>query len=135
MAESGDGQAGGSKRGGRRRRVLTITALSFSGALVLAAAGWLLYYRATFHTFAWWSVPPSVSYCGRRYDQGRTVAALAPRFAYSQVMTVEPAGWPVYAQRPAGGAPAQAPGLPCAMGLVLKRGGGRYVLYGLVGGP
>ncbi|MBS2963761.1 hypothetical protein KGA66_11925 [Actinocrinis puniceicyclus] len=133
MTESGVGQSMPSKRS--RRRVAAIIVWLFSGALVLAAASWLLYYRVTFHTFAWWSVPPSVTYCGRDYLEGRTVDALLPGYTYPQVMTVEPAGWPVYAQLPVGTTRVQAAGLPCTMGLVLKRGGGQYILYGLSGGP
>lgn len=115
--------------------MVAITAWVSSGLIVLSAAGWLLYYRATFHTFAWWVTPPSVSYCGRRYDQGRTVPALSPAYTYSRVMIVEPSGWPVYAMRPAASSEQQLPGIPCTMGLALKRGTDQYVLYGLVGGP
>ncbi|MGH3627419.1 MAG: hypothetical protein ACRDRL_08285 [Sciscionella sp.] len=114
---------------------MAIVAWVFSAVVVLAAAGWLVYYRATFHTFAWWSVPPSISYCGRRYDQGSTVAALPTGYTYSQVMTVEPSGWPVYAQRPTADTVTQMPGAPCTMGLTLKQANDQYVLYGLVGGP
>lgn len=115
--------------------MVAIVAWAFSGLVVLGTAGWLLYYRATFHTFAWWSVPPSVSYCGRRYDQGRTVEALPPGYNYTHVMTVEPSDWPIYAQRPADTSAAQVAGTPCAMGLALERGDKQYVLYGLSGGP
>lgn len=115
--------------------MVAITVWVFSGVVVLAAAGWLLYYRVTFHTFAWWSIPPSVTYCGRRYDQGETVTALPPGYTYSQVMTVEPSGWPVYAQFPVGTSSAKVSGTPCAMGLTLKRSNDQYVVYGLVGGP
>jgi hypothetical protein len=106
-----------------------------AGAGLLASVGWLAHYRATFHTFAWWSVPPSVSYCGRRFDEGRTVPSLPEGYDYAQVMTVEPSGWPVYTQRPASGAAADVGGLPCTMGLALRRSDHDYVLYGLVGGP
>lgn len=112
-----------------------IAAWAVSSAVLLGAVGWLVYYRATFHTFAWWSVPPSVSYCGRRFDQGRTVPQLPAGYDYSQVMTVEPAGWPVYAQRPTSGAVAPVAALPCTMGLALRRNDHDFVLYGLVGGP
>ena len=113
-----------------------IAAWALSGAILLAALGWLAYYRATFHTFAWWSVPPSISYCGRRFDQGRTVADLPKGYAYGQVMTVEPSGWPVYTQRPTSDAVApDVPGIACTMGLALRRSDHEFVLYGLVGGP
>ena len=129
--------AGSEGRAPRRRRY-RIAAWTLPAVVLLGAIGWLAYYRATFHTFAWWSVPPSISYCGRRFDQGSTLTSLPAGYAYDRVMTVQPAGWPVYTQQPASGPAAGAAdvaGLPCTMGLALRKGDHDYVLYGLVGGP
>lgn len=123
-------------RPGRRRRTFAVAVWALVAAAVLGAAGWLAYYRATFHTFAWWSPPPSISYCGRRFDRGESVPGLPAQTEFSRVMTVQPAGWPVYAGGTAAGSVTPAGGgLPCAMGLALERSAHDYVLYGLVGGP
>jgi hypothetical protein len=102
---------------------------------MLAALGWLLYYRSTFGTFEWWQIPPRIGYCGRDYIRGMTVKAL-PRQGDElvQVMTIEPAHRAVYAVQPTRGGAAAVAGLPCAMGLVVKQGDS-YAQYALSGGP
>ena len=108
----------------------------FVGLVLLATGAWLVYYRVTFGTFAWWQVPPRISYCGRDFDRGTTVPSAPPQgFALTQVMTVEPAGWRVYAENPAAKTSVPIAGLPCTMVLVLEQDDHRFVQYGLVGGP
>ena len=105
------------------------------GAAVLAVLGWLLYYRSTYGTFAWWQIPPRIGYCGRDYLRGTTVASLPSSDGeLVQVTTIEPAGRAVYAPRTARDTVPMVPALPCAMGLVIKQGNS-YVQYGLSGGP
>jgi hypothetical protein len=129
MGESGNARGG-------RRRVIVRSVSVLVGLVLLAPGAWLVYYRFTFHTFAWWQIPPRISYCGRDYDQGTTVASEPSRgFTLTQVMTIEPAGWPVYTLKPAAQTYAQVPGLPCTMGLVLKQSDHRFIKYGLDGGP
>lgn len=129
----------GRERG--RRRVVVLVVGGVLGAVVLAALGWLLYYRSTYGTFAWWQIPPRIHYCGRDYLRGTTAAAgslPARGDAIVQVTTIEPAGRAVYAERPADGAAAGAgtsvAGEPCAMGLLVKQNDS-YVQFGLSGGP
>ena len=117
-----------------QRRIVITVSLIFAAA-VLAAAGWLLYYRSTYGTFAWWQIPPRIGYCGREYDRGTTVATLPSQDAsLVQVMTIEPAGRAVYTLRSATGTVAPVANLPCAMGLIVKQSD-KYVQYGLSGGP
>ncbi|HZP54127.1 hypothetical protein [Actinocrinis sp.] len=105
------------------------------GTAVLAVVGWLLYYRSTYGTFAWWQIPPRIEYCGREYDRGTTVAALPGQdTVLVQVMTVEPAGRAVYTLRSVTGTVAPVANPPCAMGLIVKQSD-KYVQYGLSGGP
>ena len=105
------------------------------GAAVLAALSWLLYYRSTYGTFAWWQIPPRIGYCGRDYLRGTTVAALPGQYGkLVQVTTIEPAGRAVYAMQPTQSAVTSVPNLPCAMSLVVKQGNS-YVQYALSGGP
>ena len=118
----------------RLRNVIVVTGVAV-GAAVLAALGWLLYYRSTYGTFAWWQSPPRIQYCGREYLRGTTVAAI-PSHEYKlvQVMTIEPAGLAAYAEQPVKNTTQSVANLPCAMGLVVKQGD-QYVQYGLSGGP
>jgi hypothetical protein len=117
--------------------VITVVGVA-AGATVLAALGWLLYYRSTYGTFAWWQIPPRIGYCGRDYIRGATVKALPKQGdKLVQVMTIEPANRAVYAIvpiQPAHGGAAAVAGLPCAMGLVVKQGDS-YAQYALSGGP
>jgi hypothetical protein len=120
----------------RRRRIVIAAVGGAFGAVVLAALGWLLYYRSTYGTFAWWQIPPRIGYCGRDYLRGSTVAALSSQDGkLVQVTTIEPAGRAVYTEQlPAMYTRAIDPTLPCAMGLIVKQGD-QYVQYGLSGGP
>lgn len=96
----------------------------------------MVYYRATFHTFAFWQPPPRVSYCGRDYLRGRTVTALPTRgYSFVQVMRIEPEGWRVYSMNPVDADVSPIAGLPCTMGLVVEVDDDRLVEYGLDGGP
>lgn len=119
----------------RRRRTIAMVAAAVTGAAVLTALGWLLYYRSTYGTFAWWQIPPRIGYCGRDYLRGTTVASLPSQDRQLvQVTTIEPVGRAVYAPQPAHSAVTPVPNLPCAMGLVIKQGDS-YVQYALSGGP
>lgn len=118
----------------RRRTAIVVAGVVF-GVAVLAALGWLGYYRSTYGTFAWWQIPPRIEYCGREYDRGSTVATLPSQGGkLVQVMTIEPAGRAVYAQQTTQGGPTGVANLPCAMGVIVKQGD-QYVQYGLSGGP
>lgn len=119
----------------RRRRAVFVGASAVFAAVVLAALGWLLYYRSTYGTFAWWQIPPRIGYCGRDYLRGSTVAALPSQEGkLVQVTTIEPAGRAVYAMQSAQSGTAAVAGLPCTMGLVVKQGD-QFVQYALSGGP
>ena len=123
------------KDGRVRRRTVVVIAGAVMGAAALAALGWLLYYRSTYGTFAWWQIPPRIGYCGRDYLRGSTVASLpSSEGELVQVTTIEPAGRAVYATRSARDTVTMVPSLPCAMGLVVKQGN-LYVQYALSGGP
>jgi hypothetical protein len=65
----------------------------------------------------------------------RAPMLLPKGYDYRHVLTVEPSGWPVYTQRPVAEAMPDVAGLPCTVGLALKRSDHDYVLYGLDGGP
>jgi hypothetical protein len=120
------------------RKRLKIAAAIAAGLLALGALAPMVYYRLTYHTFAWWQPPPEINYCGRQYVQGSTVTTLATaEWTFTQVMTVYPEGWHVDAKQPRGdtGVVTSVPGLPCTMGLVLEQRNDSYVQYGLSGGP
>jgi hypothetical protein len=112
-----------------------IAACPLVGAVLLAAVGRLPHYRATYHTFAWWQVPSRISYRGRNYDRGTDVTALPAGYTVKQVMTVEPAGWAVYSTTTTNSGVAAVPGLPCTMGLALRRSDHELIRYALDGGP
>lgn len=119
----------------RRRKIAACVA---AAVVALGALGPVVYYRGKYHTFAWWEVPPEISYCGREYLRGSTIPSLPTKdWSFTQVMTVYPEGWRVYSKQPLGndGVNALAPGLPCTMGLVLEQKNDTYVQYGLSGGP
>lgn len=115
-----------------RRRNVIVAVIVVMG---MAALGWLLYFRATYGTLAWWQVPPRIRYCGREYDRGATVGTIPSQdYRLDQVLTIEPAGRAVYAKQPTRNTAPHAANLPCAMGLVVTEGD-QYVQYGLSGGP
>lgn len=121
----------------RRRRIVIVSASVGTGAMVLAALSWTLFYRSTYGTFAWWKIPPRIEYCGREYDRGSAVGAGtfdAHDGNLVQVLTIEPAGRPVYAKPPPPDFVPSVGNLPCAMGLLIKDGDS-YIQYGLSGGP
>ena len=118
-----------------RRRNVIIAMAVVGGMVVLATLGWLLYFRATYGTFAWWQTPPRIRYCGREYDRGATVGVIPSQdYTLVQVMTIEPAGRAVYAKQPVQDTTLHVANLPCTMGLVVAEGD-HYVQYGLSGGP
>ena len=118
----------------RRRRVVIASVSAPFVAVVLAALGWLLYYRSAYGTLAWWQIPPRIGYCGRDYQRGSTVAALSRYDKLVQVTTIEPAGRAVYSDQRTDSGHPPSPGEPCTMGLVVMQGD-LYVQYGLNGGP
>jgi hypothetical protein len=105
--------------------------------LVLIAALGTLGYRATYHVFPG-MVPTVVHWCGRDYQSGarenwaQVIAAERPR----QVRVV--GSYPPILGRPLLAAPVAgpvSPGEPCAMGVYVRTGPGRYQAYTLEGGP
>jgi hypothetical protein len=123
-----------------RKRWLRFGILGLVAAVLLAAIGWLINYRLTYHTFAWWKIPPAIQFCGREYDRGSTLTALPTQdWVFTQVTTIEPGGWAVYSKKPRitgnTGAATSIPGLPCTMGLVVKQSDNQFVQYGLSGAP
>lgn len=123
----------------RARKRIKIFAFTTAAPVLLAAMGWLLHYRVTYGTFAWWKIPPRIGYCGRDYIHGATISALPTQdWTYIQVIEIQPNGWRVYSKQPKGvasGSSAPVSGLPCTMGLVLKESNSQFVQYGLSGGP
>lgn len=126
------------KSGSAGHRIRTMS-LAVAALLLLAAMGWLVHYRATYGTFAWWKIPPRIGYCGRDYNRGATISALPTQnWTFTQVRDIQPSGWRVYSKQPKGvasGSAAPVAGLPCTMGLVLKESDNEFVQYGLSGGP
>ena len=105
--------------------------------LVLIAALGTLAYRATYHVFPG-MVPTVVHWCGRDYESGemdnwaQVTTAERPR----QVHVV--GSYPPMFGRPLLAAPVTGPvhpGEPCAMGVYVRTGPGRYQAYTLEGGP
>ena len=122
----------------RRTKRLKVAATIAAALLTLGTLAPMIYYRLTYHTFAWWQLPTEINYCGRQYLQGSTVTSLpTAEWTFTQVRTIYPEGWDLYAKQPRedAGVAANVQGLPCTMGLVLKRGQSSYVQYGLSGGP
>ena len=126
-----------------RRRVSLLVTVALLAALALGSA---FLYRKSYGT--WWGTPERIAYCGRTYDKGTQgltwaqVQAFATPSSSGQVLT-EPVEVtrvpPLIGQRVfAAAAPGQRrvePGAPCAMGVFLETGEGRYTAYGLSGGP
>jgi hypothetical protein len=108
-------------------------------ALLLIAAGSLAaWYRATYHTWPG-MMPTAVHWCGRDYESQETytraqmTGAEAPR----KVRVVGSYPLP-FVGRPLLAAPIAGPvkpGEPCAMGVYVQIGPGRYQGYSLEGGP
>jgi hypothetical protein len=120
----------------RWRNTTGLVAICLASALFFGA----LWYRATYHVFPG-MMPTVVHWCGRDYETGDTswswaqvTSAEAPRRV--RVVGSYP---PMFGMgRPLLAAPAAGPvpsGEPCAMGVYLRTGPGRYQPYGLEGGP
>ncbi|MEY9876014.1 hypothetical protein ABH931_005521 [Streptacidiphilus sp. MAP12-33] len=119
---------------GARGAVVGVVAL----ALALAS-GWWLHYRMTYKTFAWWSAPQKLYYCGRDYDPSGTVAALPKGDGrLTEVYRFGFGSWPVYKQTwtPQAAGPHCSPsGSGTAVVLYLVRGTHAVDQYNLSGGP
>ncbi|MGW2937849.1 hypothetical protein ACWDA7_39950 [Streptomyces sp. NPDC001156] len=122
--------------GGSSARLTKQVAVSVAVAVVLAALGWWVYYRATYHTFAFWEAPPRLTYYGRNWDTfpGATVSSLPRGTTHALVDTIEPAGWKLYAVGLSSRHDRQL-GVPCAESMFLEKGSHEYVTYDLSGGP
>jgi hypothetical protein len=120
----------------RWRNAATIGA----ACLFVAAIFGMLWYRATYHVFPG-QMPTVVHWCGRDYETGgaswnwaQVTAAERPRQvrmvgSYPPIFGL---GRPLLAAPVAGPVPA---GEPCAMGVYVRTGPGRYQPYALEGGP
>jgi len=108
--------------------------------LLIAAGGLTVWYRATYHVFPG-MVPTVVHWCGRDYETesgplswAQITAADSPRQvrvvgSYPPIFGL---GRPLLAAPLAG---SVRPGEPCAMGVYVRTGPGRYQAYALEGGP
>lgn len=116
----------------RRPRTILATVLALA---LLAAVGWLVHYRATYHTFAWWEAPPELSYCGRDYEAlpGPTARSVPSGSTYTHVNTIEPAGFKVLAADATPCKPGS--GEPSATSLWVETDGHHFAAYTLLGGP
>lgn len=107
------------------RRVLWVAV----ALVLLVAGGWLINYRLSYHTFAWWEVPARMSFCGRQYElDGHGKALPKGDGMVTPVFVVEPAGWQVYGQ-------TWGNGPECPVILLLQRNHHDVVVYSLLGGP
>ncbi|MFB7740426.1 hypothetical protein ACFC08_40310 [Streptomyces sp. NPDC056112] len=98
--------------------------------MLLVAGGWLINYRLTYHTFAWWEAPARMSFCGRDYEpDGHEKALPKGDGTITPVFVVEPAGWQVYKQTWGNNGPE------CPVILLLQRNNHDVVVYSLLGGP
>jgi hypothetical protein len=108
-------------------------------ALLLIVVGSLAaWYRATYHTWPG-MMPTVVHWCGRDYESGETLtwAQITRAEAPRKVRVVGSYPLPL-AGRPLLAAPVAGPvksGEPCAMGVYVQTGPGRYQGYSLEGGP
>jgi hypothetical protein len=112
-----------------------IVAICLAGALFFGA----LLYRATYHVFPG-MMPTVVHWCGRDYETGQTSWSWAKVTSVEAPRQVRVVGSypPIFGGRPLLAAPVAGPvppGEPCAMGVYLRTGPGRYQPYGLEGGP
>lgn len=53
----------------RRRPAPVAILVAASVALLLAGAGWALWYRETYHLWPGQDIPPRIHWCGRDYDR------------------------------------------------------------------
>jgi len=123
------------------------TAAVVVAVLVLAGLTGELVYRGAYGTFAWWSDPARISYCGRDYlpsamtvthariEHERAALLKDPPYPVVTVAKVPPViGRPLLASvtpevRRAGSQ------LPCAMVVYLETGPDAYRPYVISGGP
>ena len=128
-----------------RRAIAVLVVMLF----VAAGVVWVQY-RMAYGTFAWWQIPPRISWCGRHYlpAGGRllTRAEIAAQpvglpgegpYPVVTVAHVPPLnGRPVLAARtPESSRRRVEPPLPCAMGVFLQTGTDQYLAYTISGGP
>lgn len=109
-------------------------------ALLVAAVALVIEGRSVvrFHTFAPWSAPDRIHYCGRDYDFDGDVSVAsaeqvdgASRF---KQLTRGPLWQPIYGH-PATTQMRRELGVPCAMVLYMRDGDAGYRSYVLSGGP
>jgi hypothetical protein len=125
------------------RRVIAVIAVT----AVLAGVGGALAYRNAYGTFAWWSDPARISWCGRVYlrgdgtiftrsaiEQQRAALPTDEPYAVTTVATIQPFGDPVLAAVVSEAA-RQSLNIPCAMVVYLETGPDEYRPYVLSGGP
>jgi hypothetical protein len=109
-----------------------LASLLLVAALVVEGRSALL-----FHTVVPWSSPEQIHFCGRDYNRGGAVSAAAAEDVVGaspfQQLTRGPLWQPVYGN-PATTQQRAALGVPCAMVLYMREGGG-YRSYALSGGP
>ena len=110
-------------------------------ALLIAAGGLAVWYRATYHVWLGLGVPTVVHWCGRDYETGASgpqtwaqVTARAP-VAVRAVGHYPPLGPGHLLLADTGGATSPPQGEVCAMAVYLRTGPGRYQPYTLEGGP
>ena len=116
-----------------RRRVPWRLLRCLVALVLLVTFGWLLYYRASYHTFNLWAAPPRISYCGRDYDRYSTDPTPGSQSELKLIDTIEPQGWKLYSVNQITSHPGA--GEPCTMGLLLAKADHQWVDYTLSGGP
>jgi len=126
-----------------RRRALLAAALVVS-LLLVAGAVRAVQYRTAYGTFAWWDVPPRITWCGRTY-----LPFDGPEVDRAGLETIrgrldDDAPYPITQVDTVAGRPLLAAvvpearrtsGIPCAMQVALGTADDTYRTYGLSGGP
>ncbi len=119
--------------------VVLLVAMLFGGSL--------LWYRVMYHSFAFWTAPPRITYCNRDYQtNGMTLTreqidadpvSLAGDPPY-QLSSIRPAipvlGWTLWAKITPQNRRTEL-GTPCSMVIYLQQEPDSYLSYGLLGGP
>ena len=126
-----------------RRRAVVAVGLVLSLLFVVGAVK-AVQYRTAYGTFAWWDVPPRVTWCGRTYlgDDGPEVDRAGLQMIRGQLDGDAP--YPIAQVGTVAGRPLLAAvvpevrrtsGIPCAMQVAVQTGDDSYRTYTLSGGP
>jgi hypothetical protein len=115
--------------------VVLVVVLAVVGLYAVISAGLS---RKDYGTFAFWSLPQRIDFCGRRFYEGSSLLGNARQFRYED--SANPATWTLISRtftgRPIYAVVAHSPGYSvCTMVLYIPLGGQRWEDYPLSGGP